>query len=82
MCIRDSLAGAKKLGYLPEKGPLYMDMTPFGLLDFFAEARGMKKASWSRSKRWLSSVLWEASYTSRLTNFPKGTDNVLEWPRL
>ena len=40
----ERLAGAKKLGYLPEKGPLYMDMTPFGLLDFFAEARGMKKA--------------------------------------
>ena len=40
----ERLAGAKKLGYLPEKGPLYLDMTPFGLLDFFAEARGMKKA--------------------------------------
>ena len=40
----ERMAGARKLGYLPEKGPLYPDMTPFSLLDFFAEARGMKKA--------------------------------------
>jgi len=39
----ERLAGSKKLGYLPETGPLYMDMTPFSLLDFFAEARGMNK---------------------------------------
>lgn len=39
----DRLAGSRKLGYLPETGPLYPDMTPFSLLDFFAEARGMKK---------------------------------------
>jgi ABC-2 type transport system ATP-binding protein len=29
------------LGYLPENGPLYPDMTPISLLEFFAEARGM-----------------------------------------
>ena len=28
--------------YLPETGPLYMDMTPVGMLKFCAEARGMK----------------------------------------
>jgi ABC-2 type transport system ATP-binding protein len=39
----DRLAGSKKLGYLPETGPLYPEMTPFSLLDFFAEARGMNK---------------------------------------
>ena len=37
----DRLAGARKLGYLPESGPLYPDMTPAALLDFFAEARGL-----------------------------------------
>ena len=37
---RDRLAGAAKLGYLPESGPLYPDMTPSEMLDFFAEARG------------------------------------------
>ncbi len=40
----DRLEGSKKLGYLPETGPLYPEMTPYSLLDFFAEARGMNKA--------------------------------------
>lgn len=39
---RDRLAGSEKLGYLPENGPLYPDMTPASLLEFFAEARGME----------------------------------------
>ena len=37
----DRLAGATVLGYLPENGPLYPDMTPRGLLNFFATARGL-----------------------------------------
>ncbi len=37
----DRLAGARKLGYLPENGPLYPDMTPRSLLEFFADARGL-----------------------------------------
>lgn len=37
----DRLAGAARLGYLPENGPLYPDMTPRSLLEFFANARGM-----------------------------------------
>ena len=41
----DRLAGSRKLGYLPETGPLYPEMTPYSLLDFFAEARGMNKAT-------------------------------------
>src|SRR5574340_108605 len=40
----DRLAGAARLGYLPENGPLYPDMTPRGLLNFFAEARGIPPA--------------------------------------
>jgi len=38
----DRLAGATRLGYLPENGPLYPDMTPRSLLEFFADARGLK----------------------------------------
>lgn len=30
-----------RLGYLPENGPLYTEMTPLGLLRFFGRARGM-----------------------------------------
>jgi ABC-2 type transport system ATP-binding protein len=37
----DRLAASARLGYLPENGPLYVDMTPRGLLEFFADARGM-----------------------------------------
>jgi len=37
----DRLAGAARLGYLPENGPLYPDMSPRALLNFFAEARGL-----------------------------------------
>jgi len=40
----DRLAAAEKLGYLPENGPLYGDMTPYSLLKFFGEARGMAPA--------------------------------------
>jgi ABC-2 type transport system ATP-binding protein len=35
------LEGAKRLGYLPENGPLYPDMTPRSLLHFFGSARGL-----------------------------------------
>ncbi len=37
----DRLAGAARLGYLPENGPLYPDMSPRDLLNFFADARGL-----------------------------------------
>jgi ABC-2 type transport system ATP-binding protein len=37
------LEGAKQLGYLPENGPLYPDMTPRSLLTFFGKARGMSR---------------------------------------
>lgn len=35
---------ANKLGYLPENGPLYVDMTPRQLLHFMGQARGMSSA--------------------------------------
>lgn len=41
--VDDRLAGSAQLGYLPENGPLYPDMTPSSLLDFFADARGMSR---------------------------------------
>lgn len=40
----DRLAGSAHLGYLPENGPLYPDMTPRALLEFFADARGLSGA--------------------------------------
>jgi ABC-2 type transport system ATP-binding protein len=38
---RDRLEAAALIGYLPENGPLYPDMTPIEVLRFFGEARGL-----------------------------------------
>jgi len=38
----DRIAAAEHLGYLPENGPLYPDMTPISLLKFFGSARGLR----------------------------------------
>ena len=43
--LSDRIAGSQRLGYLPENGPLYPEMTPASMLDFFAEARGMSKSA-------------------------------------
>jgi ABC-2 type transport system ATP-binding protein len=37
-----------RLGYLPENGPLYPEMTPLGLLRFFGEARGLSRGRLAR----------------------------------
>ncbi len=37
------LEAARHLGYLPENGPLYENMTPLELLHFFGEAHGLKE---------------------------------------
>ena len=39
--VKDRVRAAEKLGYLPENGPLYPEMTPRELLTFFGEARGL-----------------------------------------
>ena len=35
----DRIEASRRLGYLPEDGPLYLDMTPYDLLKFFGQAR-------------------------------------------
>jgi len=50
----DRLAGAERLGYLPENGPLYPDMSPRSLLEFFADARGL---SGSRKRERIEAVV-------------------------
>jgi len=42
--VTDRIRAAERLGYLPENGPLYGDMTPLGLLRFFGKARGLASA--------------------------------------
>jgi ABC-2 type transport system ATP-binding protein len=36
------LEAVRRVGYLPENGPLYLDMTPRRLLRFFGEVRGLE----------------------------------------
>lgn len=43
--MEDRIEGSRHLGYLPENGPLYPEMTPASMLDFFADARGMSPAA-------------------------------------
>ena len=38
----ERLAVATAIGYLPENGPLYPDMTPLESLQLFGEARGLR----------------------------------------
>ncbi len=45
---------ARRIGYLPENGPLYPEMTPLQLLRFFGAARGLSK---SRLKERLETVI-------------------------
>lgn len=41
--LRDSLAVRQRVGYMPERAPMYLDMTVQGYLTFWAKLRGMKK---------------------------------------
>lgn len=38
---RERMGALSRLGYLPENGPLYPEMTPLSLLRFFGHARGL-----------------------------------------
>ena len=40
----DRIAGSEHIGYLPENGPLYDEMTPSGALKYLAKARGLTGA--------------------------------------
>ena len=42
------IEAAARIGYLPENGPLYPEMTPLELLRFFGEARGLPKTRLSQ----------------------------------
>jgi len=39
--LEDRIAASKMVGYLPENGPLYNEMTPSSLLQYLGQARGL-----------------------------------------
>lgn len=51
---RERIAASRRLGYLPENGPLYLDMTPKDFLQFFGEARGLEEQDLRRRIDWVS----------------------------
>jgi ABC-2 type transport system ATP-binding protein len=42
---RQRIAASEHIGYLPENGPLYEEMTPSGALKYLSRARGLGRAS-------------------------------------
>ena len=67
--VQDRVRAAQKLGYLPENGPLYPEMTARELLTFFGEARGM---AFSQLQQRLDFVTEECDL-SELLDKPIGT---------
>jgi ABC-2 type transport system ATP-binding protein len=51
---KDRIQAAEHLGYLPENGPLYVEMTPEGLLRYMGEVRGLSGDTLSRRMAWVS----------------------------
>ena len=56
--LENRIASANRIGYLPENGPLYDEMTPLALLDFFGNARGMDA---ERLERRIDNVISQCS---------------------
>lgn len=48
------IAASEKLGYLPENGPLYTEMTPEGLLKYIGEVRGLSGFNLTSRLAWVA----------------------------
>ncbi len=50
----DRIKASESLGYLPENGPLYVEMTPQSLLKYMGEVRGLSAETLARRMAWVS----------------------------
>jgi ABC-2 type transport system ATP-binding protein len=50
----DRIPASEKLGYLPENGPLYLEMTPEGLLSYLGSVRGLSGRQLADRMAWVS----------------------------
>ncbi len=50
----DRIKASESLGYLPENGPLYVEMTPQSLLKYMGEVRGLSSDTLARRMAWVS----------------------------
>src|SRR5205085_1067519 len=51
---KDRIEAAKLIGYLPENGPLYLEMTPNSLLKYLGQARGLDSKTLSTRLEYVS----------------------------
>ena len=50
----DRIKASESLGYLPENGPLYVEMTPQSLLKYMGEVRGLSGDTLARRMAWVA----------------------------
>lgn len=50
----DRIKASERLGYLPENGPLYVEMTPEGLLNYIGEVRGLTGSTLASRLAWVA----------------------------
>jgi ABC-2 type transport system ATP-binding protein len=50
----DRIGGSELLGYLPENGPLYSEMTPAGMLKYIGEVRGVSGSKLADRMAWVA----------------------------
>lgn len=50
----DRLAASRHLGYLPENGPLYVEMTPKDLLTYIGNVRGLSRGELNTRLSWVA----------------------------
>lgn len=50
----ERLEGSRRIGYLPENGPLYTEMTPSSALAFIAKVRGLDAARRKNRLEWVA----------------------------
>ena len=79
----DRIAAAEHLGYLPENGPLYPDMTPHRPASLLRVGAGMSPAPAARSHRGgrQLSARSNRSRTSRSASCPRGIASAFRWRR-
>ncbi len=78
----DRLAGAAVLGYLPEDGPLYLDMTPLALLNFLRKHEAFAaRGNGSELTPWFNCAIWVTCSTNRLASSPAGIGSGSGWLR-
>ena len=68
----DRLAAAARIGYLPESGPLYADMTPDALLNFFAKAHRLGSSLRDRKREVIAQCGVEEVLHKRISKLSRG----------